>query len=121
MIPEFLLGRPRETAIYEAVLMHLQSVFSDVQVKLDRTQAAFIRQTQFAWIWLPRTKKDAGKLMVSFALPQRHVVDRMAWVAAERPGKYVHHIAVSSPEELDEELRQWLEAAYMFCGLRLKR
>jgi len=118
MIPEFLLGKINETAIYEAVLAHLSAAFPDVTVKCDKTQAAFVRQTQFAWIWLPRTKKDQGKLMVSFALPERNVVERMAWVASGRPGKYVHHVAVASPDEVDAELKGWLEAAYVLCGTR---
>jgi len=121
MIPEFLMGKPAEAAVYEAVRAHLCAAFPDVTCKHDRTQTAFSRQTQFAWVWLPRTKKDAGKLMVSFALPQRNVVERMAWVASERPGKYVHHVAVASPEEVDGELKAWLEAAYVFCGVRLRR
>lgn len=56
MTPEFLLGRANETAIYEAVLAHLSAVFPDVTVKCDKTQAAFVRQTQFAWVWHPRRR-----------------------------------------------------------------
>ena len=121
MMPEFLLGKANETAVYEAVLAHLCAAFPDVTVKCDKTQAAFVRQTQFAWVWLPRTKKDAGTLMVSFALPERNVVKRLAWVAAQRPGKYVHHVLAASPEEIDGELKGWLEAAYVFCGRRKGR
>jgi len=120
MIPVFLLDKPHETAIYQAVAEHLLHAFPDVTLHPGKTQLGFGRQVQFAWVWLPRRKADAGALMVSFSLPVREESPRVAWTIDVRPGRVMHHVPVRSAEEVDGELLRLLEASYVLGGLRMK-
>lgn len=34
------------------------------------------------------------------------------------PRRWTHHVVVTAPEELDEELMDWLEEAYQFALIK---
>lgn len=117
MIP-FLYGRPDETALYERIRACLLARCPEVTEKISRTQLAFVREVQFAWLSLPRRKADAGGLMVSFALPTRCELPRVLYAAEVTPGKFMHHTIVHDPEEIDDELMNLLLSAWALCGVR---
>lgn len=120
-IPVFCLGRERETALYRHIEAHLLAHYPDVTVKHDRTQTAFVRKVQFAWVSLPRRKADAGAVMLSIGLPSP-IEDRSRFlhVAEVAPGRFMHHMLLRDEAELDHDVAAWLDAAWglVGCGRR---
>ena len=113
--PVFSAGMPRETALFER-LERIVLSFGDVSVKHDRTQAAFVRRVQFAWISLPRRKSDAGAVMLSVGLPGRMESPRIQFTAEVSPGRWMHHLIIREESEIDAEIKAWLEAAWALVG-----
>ncbi|MCI6173467.1 MAG: DUF5655 domain-containing protein, partial [Clostridiales bacterium] len=44
--------------------------------------------------------------------------ERIALKTEPYSGRWTHHIVVSSPEELDEELLSWIKTAYTFVDAK---
>ncbi len=116
--PLFCLGKARETALFEAVEGCLLSAYPDISVKHDRTQTAFISGVQFAWVSQPRRKSDAGAVMLSIGLPQLIHSPRFLHAAEVSPGRFMHHMLLRAPADLDDEVRAWLEWAWAFAQMR---
>lgn len=113
--PLFCLGRARETALFEHIERCVLSL-GDVGVKHDKTQTAFVRKVQFAWVSLPRRKADAGAVMLSIGLPGRVESPRIMYSAKVVPGRWMHHLLLRAEDDLDAEVRSWLEAAWATVG-----
>ena len=113
--PLFCLGKADESALYahiEAAIL----AFGDVSVKHDRTQTAFVRKVQFAWVSLPRRKADAGALMLSIGMPSRIDSPRILHAAEVAPGRWMHHLLIREESELDADIQAWSEAAWALVG-----
>lgn len=114
--PLFCLNMPQETTLFEAIETRILQLCPDVTLKHDRTQSAFVRQVQFAWLSLPRRKADAGALMLSIALPSRLESQRVLYAAEVAPGRWMHHLIIRSAEEMDSDLCNVLQAAWALVG-----
>lgn len=113
--PVFCLGMARETGLCQHIEEYLLSL-GDVSVKHDRTQTAFVRKVQFAWLSLPRRKADAGAVMLSIGLVSRLDSPRILHAAEVSPGRWMHHLLIRTESEFDAEVRAWLEAAWALVG-----
>ena len=113
--PLFCLGRTGESALYARIEATVLA-FGEVSVKHDRTQTAFVRKVQFAWVSMPRRKADAGALMLSVGMPSRIDSPRILHAAEVTPGRWMHHMLIREESELDAEVRAWLEAAWALVG-----
>lgn len=114
-VPLFSLGMPRETALYEAVEARMLA-FGETTCKHDRTQTAFVRRVQYAWVSLPGRKADEGAVRLSVGLPVRVDSPRILHAAEVAPGRWMHHMLLHSAEELDAEVLGWLEMAWALVG-----
>ncbi len=115
-LPVFCLGKARETALYQAVEAHLLATYPDVTVKHDRTQTAFLRTVQFAWVSLPRRKADAGAVMLSIGMVGPETSGRFLHVAEVAPGRWMHHLLLRNETEFDGDVKAWLERAWALVG-----
>lgn len=113
--PVFCLGMAREARLCQHIEEYLLSL-GDVSVKHDRTQTAFVRKVQFAWLSLPRRKADAGAVMLSIGLVSRLDSPRILHAAEVSPGRWMHHLLIRTEDEFDAEVRAWLEAAWALVG-----
>ena len=91
--PLFCLGRTGESALYARIEATVLA-FGEVSVKHDRTQTAFVRKVQFAWVSMPRRKADAGALMLSVGMPSRIDSPRILHAAEVTPGRWMHHMLI---------------------------
>ncbi len=115
-IPAFCLNMPQEAALYEVIERHMRGAYPDITVKHDRTQTAFVRKVQFAWVSLPRKKADRGGVMLSIGLPGPVQSPRMLHVTEAAPGRWMHHMMLRTADDLDDEVRTWLEQAWALVG-----
>ena len=114
--PIFCMGKPAETALFQAIERCMLAHSSDITVKHDRTQTAFVRKVQFVWVSLPRRKSDAGAVMLSIGLPGRVWSPRIQYAAEVAPGRWMHHLIIRDESELDAEICGWMEAAWALVG-----
>lgn len=115
--PLFCMGKPEETALYEAIEARVRTLCPDVTVKHDRTQTAFRRRVQFLWLSLPHRKAETGTLMLSIGLPSRLESARLLYAAEVAPGRWMHHLLIRSVDEIDADLSVIIQASWALIGI----
>ncbi len=83
-------------------------------VRLTATQVAFRHRIAFAWIWLPGTWLQHPDAQVVLSVGLRRRLDSSRWkqVVEPYPGRWIHHLEVLAPANLDDEVAGWLAEAY---------
>ncbi len=78
-----------------------------VRIVPDKTRIAFQARMRFAGVTVRRNCLEAG-----FPLPRRIEHPRFRQILSASPGRHYHYLRISSPAELDREVRAWLREAY---------
>ena len=107
----FFSKAPRALTLYEALETEILNRCPGATVHVQKSQIAFDNGRRFAFASL-----RGKKLVVTFGLEHRVDSPRIAWAAEPYPNRWTHHVPVNSPEELDEELWQWIMLAYDFAA-----
>lgn len=113
----FFAGLPEELALYETFRSRLLTEVGEARIKVSKTQITFSGKYGFAFVSHPRRKKERG-ILVSFGLFHRQKSDRIQYASEPYPNRWTHHMLVSSPEEIDDELMGWLKEAYWFANTK---
>ena len=107
---------------FEAVLFE---TFPEVKRRVQKTQITYYNRHVFACISFARVKRKAelpeGYMVITFGLPTPLDSERVAVKTEPYPGRWTHHIVVSRPEELDEELLSWIRDAYDFADAKRRK
>lgn len=110
---EFFRGYSRPRALYRPVKALLASLGPSDR-KVTRSQIAFRARRGFAWVWLPQKwldKVPPDALVLSFALPRKLASRRIKEVVQPARGRFMHHLVLTDPSQLDAEVRRWLTEA----------
>ena len=113
----YFRDRPEEYALYQALFQRLQEAFPQAKVRVQKSQISFYNRHLFAAASLPVRRKKSWPeycLLVTFGLAFRLDSPRIAVAVEPYPNRWTHHVVLSRPEELDDELLNWLGAAYAF-------
>ena len=105
----FALSRPLFEVIDAAVVD-----LGNVERRVTKSQIAFRRRTGFAWVWIPG-RYLAGRgapLVLSLALSRRDTSPRWKESVEPKPGRFMHHLELCSLDDIDEEVRGWLQEAW---------
>jgi hypothetical protein len=90
------------------VLAAAQSFGDDIELQTRQTYVAFARGKQFAVVQpTTRTRVDIG-----LKLPGVPMGGRLEPATNTGSGSMTHKVAVTSPDEVDDELINWLRKAY---------
>ena len=110
------LGPPSAYALYDLVEAHILSTYPDVTVRHTKTQTAFARKVQFAWVTQPLHKADVGGIQFYLALP--FLLDSPCVVRFSCPSRerYMHQFVLRSPADFDAELKEWIGMAWAMVG-----
>ena len=96
--------------------------FPAVHKRVQKTQITFSNRHVFACVSFARVKRKAelprGYMVITLGLPAPLDSERVAVKTEPYPGRWTHHIVVSKPEELDEELLFLIKAAYAFADAK---
>jgi hypothetical protein len=84
------------------------------EVAPAKTRVAFMGRVRFAGV---SAISDRG-MTIAFALPRPMNHRRIRKVEEIVPGWYGHWMRISSPDELDDELRGWLRESYYQMGMQ---
>jgi len=58
--------------------------------------------------------RPAVYIIVSFGLPSRIVSPRVVEAVEPYPNRWTHHVIVAAPEDVDEQLMDWIDLSYHF-------
>lgn len=112
----FFSGRPGTLALYETLFEKLDRKFPETEVKIQKTQITFKARHGFAFVSLRRMKGCPEVFIIlSFGLDRKILSPRIAVAVEPYPNRWTHHIIISKPEELDDELMDWLSQAHDFA------
>ena len=115
----FFQGHEGAMALYEAFVQKLPAAVGEVGVKVSKTQIAFANRCQFAFVSFAKVRRAGDRpenyMVITFGLDHREDSPRIHVAVEPYSGRWTHHIQVSAPEELDEELMRWLKEAAEFA------
>ena len=114
----FFQNMPEMLPVYERLLGRLEAAYPDMGVKVSKTQISLKNRYVFAVVSLPWRRLKAWPekyVLVSFGLGRRLENPRIVQAAEPYPGRWTHHVLLEKPEDVDEELMDWLDLAYGFA------
>lgn len=105
--------------LYECFYKELLSRFPESKTKVQKTQISYYNRHLYACVSFLRVKKNAelpnSYFVLTLGLPVPLESDRVAAKTEPYPGLWTTHIVISSASDLDEELFDWIEQAYIFA------
>ncbi len=108
--------------LYQEFEEFLFDSFPMVNKRVQKTQITFSNRHVFACVSFARVKRKdelpIGYMVITLGLPAPLDSERVAAKTEAYPGRWTHHIVVSTPEELDEELLSWIITAYTFADAK---
>lgn len=113
MRPEDILdGHEIANSAYETAREKLNE-FGPFETWTSKSQIAFRRRRGFAYLWLPDQylRGPHADVVLSVALYRYDPSPRFKEVVQPSPGRWMHHLEPSGPEEIDAEDVGWLREA----------
>ncbi len=118
----FFEGHRDALDLYRTFEELLYNIFPIVNKRVQKTQITFFNRHVFACVSFAKVKRKKelpeGYMVITLGLPAPLDSDRIAVKTEPYPDRWTHHIVVSKPEELDEELTSWISAAYDFADMK---
>ena len=119
---QFFMGHEDALPLYFAWLEGLSQRFPGFTRQVKKTQISFSNRRLFACVSFLRAKRKAEMpspfMTLSLGLPCPLASDRAAIQTEPYPGRWTIHIVLGKTEELDGELWEWVEQAYVFAHSR---
>ena len=113
----FFNEEPRALPLYEAVRDYICKEFENVKIKVQKTQISFSNRYGFAFVSLP-FRKVKGRpdvyIILTLGLNRRLVHPRIAEATEPYPERWTHHIIIQNENEIDFEIKEWINEAYTF-------
>ena len=116
----FFNEHPAALPLYEAFAQRLFTEIDNVTVKVQKTQISFSNKYNFAFVsFLPvRKAKERPKvyITISFGLRYKKESPRIDAASEPSPNRWTHHMLISSADEIDDELMEWIKEAAVFSA-----
>ena len=114
-VEDMFQGKESLRPIYDALLVLGRSLGPDVKVCPCRTIVPLYRSHVFAEIRpAAKTRLDLGLALKGI---EREIPDRLLDTGGlARKDRITHRFAITSPEEIDDGVREWLREAYELDG-----
>ena len=113
---------PAALPLYEAFVRAVEALVPGAGIEVRKTQITFTNPRVFAAVsFLPARKKalrPTHYITVTLGLNRRLDSPRVDGAAEPYPGRWTHHFLIASPEEIDGELRGWLQEAARFSAAK---
>ena len=120
----FFAGHPQALGLYLCLEEQILCRVPEAVIKASKTQISFGNPRGFAFISFlpvrPAAMRPEAYITVSFGLGYRKQSHRIDGAVEPYPGRWTHHVMISSPEVLDEELLNWIAEAAAFSAAKRK-
>lgn len=104
--------------LYEALEHKITEEIENVRIKVQKSQISFYSRHLFACVSFARVrkKKDCPAVWIVLTLGLDHRLDspRIEVATEPYPGRWTHHLLISDPNEVDEELLSCIKEAAAF-------
>lgn len=104
--------------LYEAFEQKVIEDIENIRIKVQKSQISFYSRHLFACVSFARVrkKKDCPAVWIVLTLGLDHRLDspRIEVATEPYPGRWTHHLLISDPNEIDEELLSWFKEAAAF-------
>ncbi len=114
----FFNGHSAALPIYEALEAALCERWPGTKKRVQKTQITFFDRHVFACVSFQRVKRKAELpdpyLVLTLGLPYPLESQRAAVKTEPYPGRWMTHLVLGGPEEIDGELLAWIGEAYDF-------
>ena len=113
LIASFFTGYEAARPLFDA-LQSAIAALGPVELRVGKSQISFRRRVTFAWAWVPDRYLGGGHapLVLSVALRRRDASPRWKEIVEPAAGRFMHHLELRAPGDIDDEVRQWLTEAY---------
>jgi hypothetical protein len=112
-LDEYFEGSDESRKLFEALRDVIESI-GLAEIRVTKSQIAFVRQKPFAWVWIPGKylRGRGAPLVLTLSFRQQDLSPRWKEIVEPAPGRFTHHLELFSTADLDEEVRQWLQDAW---------
>ena len=114
----FFERAPLALGLFELLEERAMERWPSSTLRVQHTQITFLDPRGYFYVSQPRR---SGSVLVSFGLSLPLSGPRMLAVSNPAPGRYTHHVRISSPADLDAELMGWIVAAHEDMAERQRR
>ncbi|HQT52056.1 MAG TPA: DUF5655 domain-containing protein [Phenylobacterium sp.] len=116
-VDDFVARHPEARAVHEAVQAAVEAI-GPARVRVGKSQVGFSRAHPFAATWRPEQylRRARAPLVLSVYLRRRDASLRWKEVVEPRPGRFTHHLELSSAQEVDDFVRARLAEAWKEAG-----
>lgn len=115
----FFSQQPQALPLCEAFLQKLQAQHPETHTRVQKTQITFSNRHVFACLSFARVRKKAllpdPYLVLTLGLPAPLASPQAEIKTEPYPGRWTHHILLSTPDDLNPELMGWVAEAYAFA------
>ena len=108
-VAEYFERAPGAAALF-SVLMQKCASFDDASYAVESSGIARGSPKPYAYAWLPAAA-SAPCLVLTLRLNRRIPSARFSQIVEIYPGRYAHHLKLSDPAQLNEEVLLWLREA----------
>ncbi len=117
-LDEFFKGYKESRRLFDVVLSVIKTI-GPVELRVTKSQIAFRQSKNFAWVWIPG-KYLHGKtapLVLTASFRRRDTSARWKEIVEPSPGRFTHHLELYSVNDIDNEVRNWLQEAWTTANL----
>ena len=115
---EHMDALPMYERLEEAILTRIPNV----KIKVAKTQITFSNKRGFAFVSFNPCRRAKERppvwMTVTFGLGYRKESPRIDVATDPYPGRWTHHVMVETPDEIDEELLDWIQEAADFSATK---
>lgn len=108
--------------LYEALEKRILNEIEDVRIKVQKTQISFYNNHLFACVSFARVRKKCEcppvYIVVTFGLQHQLESPRIEIATEPYPSRWTHHLLISEPEEVNDELMGWIKEAATFSAAK---
>lgn len=114
---EFFRGYDDSKQIFN-VLLDMVNEIGPTELAVTKSQVAFRRNRPFAWVWIPGKylRRKAAPLVLSISFPYPDLSPRWKQIIEPAHGRFMHHLELNSINDIDDEVRAWLQSAWEVAG-----
>ena len=106
----FFDQNPAALSLFEAFESRLLQSVGPFTVRVQKTQITYSNRHVFACISFLKVRKASQR-------PPVYLDSSRIEAAVEAyPGRWTHHLMITRPEDIDEELMSWIKEAYHFAA-----
>jgi len=112
-VDEFFSGYDSSRQIFD-VLCSMIGEICPAKIRVSKSQVSFRGSKAFAWAWIPAKylRGRVAPLVLTLVFHHRDKSPRWKEIVEPSPGNYTHHLELNSMDDVDDQVRQWLQEAW---------